>query len=714
MNRLLTIFFLLIFPLSSAAAEGDVRAGEHDSFSRLVIDIPIGSDWVVFRNQAGYVARVPGAAEFDIAQIFNRIPKTRITGVVAEKGTNTLEISIGCECHALAFLWRPDKLVVDIKDGEAPDNSPFEEVESPQPSRLQLPIFVPPAPRQIEFEIPPISPIQPDVVTDQQATLSSLERIVVESLARGATQGLLTPSANLDLADSLSDLTNFRHIGAHIERNQPGLLAHTSIDFGNGGGLQVEPLIRDACLPDSYFAVDSWGSEAGFFETLAPLRAVLTDEFYETSHENVNQLAKAYLYFGFGREAKEALRLDSEMSQERKVLTAIGSIIDDDVIETDILKYQISCENAGALWAFMSTTAPSLRGENRNAIFKAFRSLPAHLQSYLSPRLSRKFSEIGDFESAELALSIEEYIVNDSVESTLAKSDLHSGLGDLGVAIDGLQNSIDSGARMTPEGLIDYFKVAIQTDEVIDPKAIALADILRFEYDGKEVAAELATTQIEALLAAVMPERALEVLVDVADIIGPDDAQRLISSAIISASETFPDSGFLDLAFSKAPDQASSRAQNVVAERLISIDLPERAAQLLKDSTVGEDMIARRYLRAKGAIELGDGATALQNLAGLSTEIAVDLRQRAELLQGDTNDAVEVSIGDNWRMGNWAALAQGPDALLQSVSLSVLDVAPQLNSEGTPLAEGRGLLEQSKQTRQLLDSIMERYVLVTD
>jgi hypothetical protein len=320
-----------------------------------------------------------------------------------------------------------------------------------------------------------------------------------------------------------------------------------------------------------------------------------------------------------------------------------------------------------------------------------------------------RFIDVGDFGSAETAMSIDTYIANDTIEASLAKTDLQAEIGEPRSADEELVHLIATDVRMTPEGLTNYFEEAAKDGAAISGEALALADILRFEYSGKAVAARLAAAQVDALLSVHLAEQAIAILTEEKSAIEPVELKRLMTAAIVEASLTYADSQFLSLAFSSKVDQVEPRAQNALAKRLLGFDLPERAAQLLVGPAIGEDMSERRYLRATAAIELGDPSSAIQSIAGMTTATAIELRQRAGNFDTEEFAHVESAIGNDWRLGNWAALSQGTDELLQSVSLAVLKDEPFDESPVAPLARSRELLEDSRQTRLLMESVLTRF-----
>ena len=429
--------------------------------------------------------RLVGVSGFDFDAVFERIPRNRVRSFVQSEDGKNLTIVSDCTCYVSAFLWKSDKLVIDIRDGSPPENSPFNGNIDEPVLGVELPILT-----EQTLTVQPVL----ELVTERQENpdqLNELERIVSEGIGRAATQGLLQKSSALLTNDAeLSDV--------RIAINRPGLLAHTSFDRLPDVGL---PTVSK-CLGDEFFAVSEWGSsDKKFHQHIAELRGAVVGEFDRSNAQAVEGLAKGFLYYGFGQEARNALTIDKEKSVARNILIAIAGIIDND-ISSDSLSQQANCDSPAALWVLLS--APDL-GEievDRNVVLRAFKSLPRHLQNHLGPRLSERFLQLGDLGGAEVALMSVGLTDDPTIEGTLANTDLQVELGKKEVATDMLETLAVTENRATPEALIDYFTIALETGAAIDPEAIGLADILRFELRGSENIDDLVAAQIKALIAS--------------------------------------------------------------------------------------------------------------------------------------------------------------------------------------------------------------------
>ena len=120
MRAALAILALACVCLAAWPAQAQVvsvRSGEHESFSRLVFSFQPGRRWSIIRVKDGYLI------DFDLEHlglndlgVFDLIPRTRITALIAHREASTVLIRTACDCPATGFLAGPGKLVVDVAD----------------------------------------------------------------------------------------------------------------------------------------------------------------------------------------------------------------------------------------------------------------------------------------------------------------------------------------------------------------------------------------------------------------------------------------------------------------------------------------------------------------------------------------------------------------------------------------------------------------------
>ena len=124
-----TALFLaaLAVPGVAAAQTARVKAGDHPGFTRLVIDLPAEAGWTLGRTPGGYELLLAGdAVPYDLTGVFRVFCKDRLASGWADPQTGNLQIGVACACHAVPFAFRPDIIVIDLRDGPPEAGSAFE------------------------------------------------------------------------------------------------------------------------------------------------------------------------------------------------------------------------------------------------------------------------------------------------------------------------------------------------------------------------------------------------------------------------------------------------------------------------------------------------------------------------------------------------------------------------------------------------------------
>lgn len=742
MIRWAIICLCMLFPLTADAQQVAVQTGEHTSFTRVVVTIPPGTPWRFGRNDGGYLLRLPGVQGYDLRRFFDLIPRTRIEDASTGTIAGELQFDVRCTCYADVFLDSPSILVIDIRDGAAPDTALFEAQIDPQqtvseetlPSVLAqpyelaenrlLPVIFPPEDRirepdvEIQVQEPIVTEtvsVSPELLSEVKETggsdLLALERSITESLSRGLSQGVLDAEPDLQAREadqlSLDDVL------------PPGLQTRTGIDLT---ALPSEsPTQRNqaghVCQPDHFFDVGTWGNEGTFSEQMGVARANLTGEFDRLDETAVTAKAQLFVFFGFGREAIQTLQLDGALSQERQYLTAIAQIIDGDTVAPDLFLQQVSCQSPVALWAMLANGDGALDGKvDPASVLRAFKALPTRLQSHLGPSLSDRFLAIGDEESALQALAPASAASSPTVDAQLAETALLKDLGETDEAIANLTELARTDAGATPETMIAFFS-AVESGE-IDAQDLDydLADVLRFESAMLPISNDLGAAQARALIAQDQFDQAQALIQELSDVIEMSRLMMLIEDYAVAATERMPDADFLEMAFDASVWPATEDAQNEMARRLLGLGFPDQALLLINGRSAEGPSTDRTVLRAEIALMRGNPESALDYLDDAGIDRDDRLRLAAlDLLSGTVSipdlQATATNPRELWRRGEWVALSTGEDQLLRDASVAVLEQNVETLSPDTPLESSRMLLGQSAESRAVVDELLERFVV---
>jgi len=235
MTRWLTILIGICLPSFVAAQTVFVRSGDHAGYSRLAVQFPALPDWEFGRVPGGYELRPDQTdTNYDLTTVFRRIGRNRI-GEVTQRENGRLFIAVECDCHADVFEV-PRAVVIDIRNGTAPENVSFE-VELPatpggvprdaslaedidvvsEPPRdvpiltdlgpIRSDAFRTPFAWQDELALdlaPPIVTVPPRVPdperepgnTDRHAELALFQANIIAQLGRAVSQGMVETDQN--------------------------------------------------------------------------------------------------------------------------------------------------------------------------------------------------------------------------------------------------------------------------------------------------------------------------------------------------------------------------------------------------------------------------------------------------------------------------------------------------------------------------------------
>ncbi|ROU03240.1 hypothetical protein [Histidinibacterium lentulum] len=739
---------------SAVAQTVPVRSGWQAQFTRLVLTVPEGIGWQLGRSGADYLLVLEDRALiYDLDGVFDRIPGTRLAGLDGAAGT--LRITLACDCHATAFLWRPDRLVIDLVDGPPPEGSPHETAVDPPGDEADettaaagsraAAIALPPPAESDPFGYDALMPDPFRIRTEESERLSAAEEALIRSIARAASQGLLTTAADAAVTPPLPDSPRpaqpdpSAETPAPHEERQPGIAARTAIDRDLG---EADPFSATddrtdaACLPQSFFAFDTWGDATPFHAQLSEARRSLVGEFDRLAADSAADLARTYLYFGFGTEALGALALIDAPSEEHAVLAELSRLVDDLPGTTGLFAEQIGCRTPAALWALLGRAAIPARPEvDRNGVLQYFKTLPAPVQGQVAGRLAPLFLDAGDEDAAAILLDrAARSPATDPEDVMLAVADLAMHYGDPESSLQEMIDTARNDGRTGPEMLLRIFELSAETGTLVPRDLLDLASVLRFEHRGQPVVADLAAAEIRTHLLAGDHDRALATIEDERKRLPADRLEGLLSETLVAMAQDLDDVGFLERVLPDTPRPLTAEAENAVARRLIDLGLVSQAAQVMLTAPVRAAAQERRYLRAEIALALGEFARVDDLLAAMTDARATDLRAAALSAGGDYTEAYAVgaeamSAADAaWRAGAWSRLAVSPDPELSRLSVLVIDRAEPDPVEPTPgagpaaeafeepptIAGGRALLAESAEARELLDTIIARFPAPAD
>ena len=713
---------LLLWPGLAMAETVSVRTGWHPGFTRMVFAMPEGTDWQLGRTEKGYDLVLPPATDADLGGFFDRIPADRVGDISFDD--KRISIDMVCDCHARAFLWRPDRLVVDIVDGAPPADSPFElalDAATPAaPTALPDLGLVPrPGPRLTLDDIDPLADLAAE---NLPADLTEVERNILDGLSRAMEQGLIdlgaVPARTPDRPSMAAgspvppDETPDLGMTANPASPHPGLVTRTSVDTGAGLTLEQRNLSAagQTCWPDEIVDVASWVADGqGFSDATAEHRGRIFGEFDTVDSTAVTRLARVYVHFGFGREALQTLQIDNTMSQERYALRSLALMMDGDREPAgEDLQAQVSCPGLVALWAVMAADGnPLTQVTDPDRLILTFRALPDSLQLLLATRLAEKFVAYGDADGAEAILLPARENSAGLSDVALVDADVARNRGRIEEAAQILTDRALSDPRLPPEKLAELIHLLVDRGDPVDEAVLDLVAAQRFEFRDAPVHADLAAAEVRGLSHRGDHALAFGLLREVGAGLADSRYDVLFNEIVARLVGDADDVTFLELTYADRYLSLDGTILNAMASRLLDLGFPERARGLLQQSATAEVMAERRYLRARAAMALEDTAAARQALAGIDTP-----RARA-ILDGEPDPAAGELDRDEtlaaWRAEAWSDLTTDDDDLLREVSRLALSRTDPAPDTPTPIATGRELVERSGELRTTVEDLLNRF-----
>ena len=723
---MIRIAILLVFlPFNATADPVTIRSGDHETFSRLVISIGLNIGWSIDPSDDGFILELDGRSDgFDTSQVFERIQRTRLKDI-QQVASNTLNLSVECSCEVDAFLWRPGFLVVDIIESSEAVRETSESVFGPLNVSSTLPREnVENAPSAIPNMLilsPLMTEPQEQIVTEETQVsidLAATEEALAMGIARAASQGFLEPSI-VEIEQPVSFDSEAEPELAQLDEpnvlnvpRQPGVGISTAMDRDLAQlGIELGNSLEQQCLPAELFQIAAWGDGQGFHEQASALAKELAGEFGEEPREAQENLARLYIYFGFGAEAKLVLAADPASSQSRIVLTELAGIIDDYDGEYPAILAQDACNTPGALWAFL--LQPTLQEENdRNQLIQQFFALPQPLRSQISPRLARRFLDVGDPEAAnQLLHATENQDASDTHEVQATRALIAEGFDDTGAAVAVLSNEADDNVRMTPQSLIRLIELELEQGITPSEAHLLLAGALRQEHRDTPIAQDLANIEAAGRIASEQYQVALELMQDRTD----NQALEIVDQVFENIADHADAGKFLEFVFGEIPESLTSATENKIAKRLVDLGFFERATTFLAGDAEREVASERRYLRAESALGAGEFTLAMEAIVGITDERARALRARAYEGLGQHRAALSALNADQsassptlqFRAGAWERLRVEEDEVLSTFAQTVL-LTPS-EAPAKTLADRREVLTQSQDSRQTVEDLLQRF-----
>ena len=731
------LFLLLAQPAMSQTIQ--VNSGEHDGFSRLVFLVPARAEWELFRQDQGYELQLPDASpRFVLDEVFQRLSRTRLTAIYADPESGGLRLEIGCDCYALAYELRTGVLVVDIMDGTPPEGSSYELSASGEKlppilaSGRDLPTLRPKL-RPDSVDADPIEAVeedtvglpseqdwrsaardavqtpQPEPLATSDPELTAMRDALLWQLSRSAAKGRIdiVPPGEAGvspIAPASSDQIRITGV--------PGMSAETEAD---PGGMTED---GSKCFEQDQVNIAAWGADLPVAQAMGGIRAELIGEFDRPQLEAVSRAVRYLLFLGFGAEARQMLSALNISEPDRPLWEAMSFILDAEEPPQRVFDGMTNCDSDVALWAVLAT--PSLapaRIVQTKAVLRAFSALPLHLRRHLGPGLADRFLRADDPATARA--------IRDAIERAETPSDLEVQLmdaridlanGEEDAAIEKLRPLLEGNDSAGVAAAIALAGAQTRNGGILSPDLVTALE--SFLAEGRNGPDEVALTAALALgyasqdrfdlafaLVPPLSKAAKPVWQRLAQFGGKSS---LLSYGIQAGQDALP--------------EADGSTDLEIAARLIALGFAKEANLWIAEPRRTEDGDRARLLRAQAALQQRNGRAALQELAGLEGDDALQLKGQALALLGDGEAVaaflqagdVENASAAARQAGDWAQVANlDPSEPWRVMAKQVLapdapEPLPSAQStEGLGvLGEGRLALQVSADLRAVMTRLL--------
>lgn len=742
----LALVLCLLLPAQAWAQAAQVTSGDHPDFTRIVVQYPGPEDWQVGRTADGYELRLPKSGmPYDLTKVFDLIQKNRLAAIWTDPVTGALHLTVACACFAIPFAFRPDTVVIDIRNGPPPKGSAFELAldgdTAPMAAKAVPVLDLPHGAPVLTYDwtrlqrkpagLLTVTPLAPAAAPRRD--LEPLRQSLIEQLAIGASAGIV------DMAEPKhvpTDATVHDAPVAVRTGDQPQLLLRQKGEADHPMTAQGQ-----ACFTDAQIDVTAWaipapeppvkpetpakeGSAHGaaaekpiggplakdlpIAMQFAAAMADLTGEFDRPEPAAIKRAVRFDLFLGFGAEARGLLRALPVDDPDTPIWQSMARISDDEPDPAPVFTGMEACDTAAALWAVLAD--PKVLGVGqvqKAAILRSFSALPAHLRLHFGPTLVDRFLAMQDFGTATaLRDAVTRGATGAGAEVQLMQAAIDRASGSPGASVARLETVAAQSGPSNGDALVALILQRAELGQTVSYDQVqAIAEYAK-EHQGSADQERFQQALTLAYAASDDFDHAFTNLPN-----GPDAASTLWKTLANSG----PDSALLTYAVLGAdqePPRSAHGAAAMIADRMLRLGLSDQAERWL---AVADD--PPRVLSARISVARGAPQQALMLLGDVQSAAATEVRLQALTQIGDEAGVAKLlaDIGrdqDHWtavsRTGNWQTLASDGPPVWKAAAAALIDQpkAAPAPSDG-PLAQSQALIDDSTATRDAITALLD-------
>ena len=696
---------LLILPAHGADLK--IRAGEHGSFSRIVLYPPTHNSWRYKTQPNGFSLRFETPISgLDTRKTFERLHSDRVADIELQNNNQTLFIRYGCRCRTKHFKTPAGLLVFDIsrkpraraqqldlhsKGGLAKSTR----LKDPAEKR-QLPLF-------LMHTKKPIGPewLNRPIMQKNEAQREGLERQYKAVLE--TTQPDQTPAAF-----EMTTLDDAQPDPPHPPLTSPKTIAPTPRLHPDFNPLNAGKTPKFKCPKPEVIDFQNWSNGKVFHQELAARRSALTGEFDRLNEVKIQELIRFYLAEALAPEARLIIQALAQNSKTIDLYFEISQILDSTHHkQTEFFQKFQTCSGDIALWAYLAgpiaTAAQTTPNWDHSAIAFTFSGLPKAVKKAVAARLSDRFlADKKPKQAALIARILDTYYSSDSPKQTALKAKLDLYSGAKAQALERLEKSLVQHQTLAPEALISLVDLLIEFDKKPPAGLLDISQALLRKHRSDPIGKSLELNLIKARILSGKFKAALLRCRPASH--GPEFCHTYYQIMI----EKSPNVVFLELAFT-FPENAPKPAFVAAANRLLDLGFYDHATRLSYFGRSTQNTVQERMLQARIALLKGEETRALDMLSQIKTPKAMAIKAQAHtaLKQPEAARAIFMRLNDEDSAFKAALSGHNAGALNALGYPSLAKLVEQadhrdIHREATGLAKNIAVLKSSRHLRTII------------
>lgn len=416
------ILFVLYSLVNPAMAQVIVKSGAHDGFTRLVIDFDHPVEWRVGRSEDGYELRTGEKyLPYDLSKVFNLIRKDRLKSISVDEKTGSLRFNLGCQCHVIAFEFRPGIIVIDLRDGIPEEGSSTENIlpEHPDSQKFNLENtqnaiqFLNNRNLNFEWAAMAIEASNINLKTNEETSKAptldfTLRENLIKEVGRGASLGIIDIEVQRHQIGQ-NRYFDYNRPSTPLDKENRSFEIMSEEDAVPGVVLRSVPTepqnygtSKNRCFESSPLEMSNWSGEEAVWTQMGSPNLEIVGEFDLPNVDAITRYSKFLISIGFGAEARSILTSFEDSMDDTELIIALSFIVDGQDDPTDYFSGQESCNSAASLWATLDSEATVKREPvNISALLHSYSSLSIDMRKNIGPRLVKILLSRDEFSAAK-------------------------------------------------------------------------------------------------------------------------------------------------------------------------------------------------------------------------------------------------------------------------------------------------------------------------